>query len=165
VIMSTENTFIPIRCRNLSYLKGGRLDKSQFEKYKAERYEAEIECYSEKSRLNKRMYYFLQSAIIVLAAVTPILAVLSLRWPTTISSALIAIAAGLVKFMKFEENWVNYRTICETLKKEIHLMEAGLSDYAEAADRQQLFVERVESLISREHTLWLQTTSQKRDNK
>lgn len=140
------------------------MDQSQFEKYMAERYDRAIMWYSDKSRCNKRWYYIFQSLIIILAAITPVLAIIGLRWPTTITAALVAIAVGMLKLMKLEENWINYRTICETLKKEIHLMHADLSEYAQTTEKHQLFVERVESLISREHTLWLRTTSQQRDD-
>jgi len=44
---------------------------------------------------------------------------------------------------------------CETLKKEIHYYNAKLHDYAYSEDPESLFVGRVESLISRENTLWL----------
>ena len=68
---------------------------------------------------------------------------------------LVAIVASALKTFKFQENWINYRTTCETLKKEIHFYEAGIGEYANAEDKEVLFVERVENLISRENTLWL----------
>ena len=55
------------------------------------------------------------------------------------------------------ENWITYRTTCETLRKEINFYEASIQGYDAVADKEALFVERVESLISREHTLWVTT--------
>jgi len=52
------------------------------------------------------------------------------------------------------------------LKKEIQLYEAGIGEYANAEDKEALFVERVENLISRENTLWLSVHKEqiKREN-
>ena len=82
-----------------------------------------------------------------------------------ITSVLVAILATSLKTFKFEENWVNYRTTCETLKKEIHFFNAGLDEYKDSQDREGLFVRRVEALISRENTLWLTTIEEKQNDK
>jgi hypothetical protein len=80
------------------------------------------------------------------------------KWIPIVTSVLVAILAAAQKTFKFEENWMNYRTTCETLKKEIHLYKAGVAEYSTANDKEGLFVERVEALISRENTLWLITS-------
>lgn len=137
------------------------MDENKFKEYLETRYKTAVKWCDSKSILNKRYYNIFQISIIVLSAITPILAILELKWPTTITASLIAIATGLIKFLKFEENWLNYRTICETLRKEPYLLEAELSDYSRCDDKYKLFVDRVESLISRENTLWLTTISSK----
>jgi hypothetical protein len=76
---------------------------------------------------------------------------------------ILAIGTAGLKSFKFQENWLNYRTICETLKKERYYYDAGLSGYKEAADREALFIERVESLISRENSLWLTVQQQNKE--
>src|SRR5262245_50344435 len=98
------------------------MDEKKYREYFEQRYSPAVQWYDAKSIFNKRNYTILQISIIVLSAITPILAILSLKWPTTISASLIAIATGLIKFLKLEENWLNYRTICETLRKEPYLM-------------------------------------------
>lgn len=134
------------------------MNQEDFDQYLNNRYQEAVSWYDKKAVWNKRVYYCFQITIIVIAATTPIFAVLEFRWPATISAALVAIATGIVKFMKLDENWLNYRTICETLKKEPYLMRAELGDYASCTNKEKLFVDRVESLISRENTLWLSTT-------
>ncbi len=64
-----------------------------------------------------------------------------------------------MKTFKYQETWINYRTTCESLRKEKHFLDANLGDYHWGSDddRRATFVERVESLISRENTVW-QTT-------
>lgn len=133
------------------------MNQKDFDDYFNNRYKNAVSWYDKKSVCNKKVYYCLQITVIIVAAITPILAILELKWPTTIAASLVAIATGIIKFIKVEENWLNYRTICETLKKEPHLMKAELGDYAFCEDKNKLFVDRVESLISREHTLWLST--------
>ena len=72
----------------------------------------------------------------------------------TIFSIVVAILAAALKAFKYQENWINYRTTCETLKKEWFYYEARIGDYSTAEDPQALFVERSEALISRENTMW-----------
>ncbi len=138
------------------------MKESEFTAYYRDRYQKEVEWYDTKASKNKWRYHTAYTIIIISSAVTPILALSELKWPTTIAATLIAIASGIEKLMKFQVNWINYRTICETLRKEEHLMNAGLSDYAQTDSKQALFVERVENLISRENTLWISTTDVKK---
>jgi len=49
------------------------------------------------------------------------------------------------------------------LKKEIHVLVAGIDEYKDSQDEEGLFVKRVEALISRENTLWLTTVKEKKD--
>jgi len=138
------------------------MNQKDFDDYFNNRYKKAVSWYDKKSVWNQRVYYCFQIVVIIVAAVTPILLILELKWPTVISASLVAIATGIIKFMKLEEHWLNYRTICETLKKEPHLMKAELSDYTFCEDKNKLFVDRVESLISRENTLWLSITATKK---
>lgn len=139
------------------------MNQNEFEEYFNNRYQKAVEWYDTKSIWNKGVYYVFQISIIVVSSITPILALLELKWPTTIAASFVAIGTGIIKFMKLEENWISYRTICETLKKEPYLMQAELSDYALCDDKNKLFVDRVESLISREHTLWLSAMTSKKE--
>jgi hypothetical protein len=74
-----------------------------------------------------------------------------------LTSVIVAILTAALKTFKYQENWLNYRTTCETLRKEKYFYEAGLVEYASADDKEAAFVERVESLISRENTMWVST--------
>ena len=143
-----------------------------FAEYVTERYEKEIGWYDGKAARNQTIYRWMQWTLIVLAAITPILIELDLeplghveangegsgviQW-ATLTSAVVAILTAGLKTFKYQENWINYRTTCETLRKEKHFYDAGLGAYAAAADTEALFVDRVESLISRENTMWVST--------
>lgn len=67
-------------------------------------------------------------------------------------SASIAAATGLLAFYKCQENWLSYRASWDALKREREFHNAGINDYKSAADRNALFVERVELILTREGT-------------
>lgn len=132
---------------------------AQFDTYRTERYEKQQAWYSKKARQNKARYQALQWSNIILAVLTPVL-IASLpegsRWISLIPSVLLGIGTAGLKTFNYQENWFNYRNISETLKKEIFLYTARIDAYADAEDPEALFVERVESVISRESSLWIQ---------
>jgi hypothetical protein len=147
------------------------MEKTDFEKYLKERYLDQIQWYDNKSLGNQKWYTFLQWGLLVLSALTPVLITISFgisgahlpEWIPVLSAVIVAILASALKTFKFQENWINYRTTCETLKKEIQLYRAKVGDYANVEDKEALFVERVEALISRENTLWLTTFQEKKE--
>jgi len=130
------------------------MDADKFENYKKERYEPQVKWYDEKSISNKKWNNILQILVIVIAAILPVSAVLEYKWPTVILAAIVAIGTGILKYCKFEEHWHNYRTTCETLRKEKYYYEAKIGEYKDSAEPEELFVERVEALISQAHTKW-----------
>ena len=67
---------------------------------------------------------------------------------------IIAVSTGVSSIYKFHENWIEYRTTAETLKHELYLFETKSPPYDKENAFQEL-VQRVESLISKEHTQWL----------
>jgi len=145
-----------------------RMETEDFQKYLKERYEDQINWYDKKSIWNQKLYRYFQWSVIILAAITPVLVAIHCeltRWLAVFIAALVAIGTSILKTFKYQENWINYRTTCETLRKEIHFYRAGSGDYRDSEDREALFVERVESLISRENTMWLTTQRPKEGKK
>lgn len=138
----------------------------QFDEYLKERYEDQISYYGAKAGWNKRMYNWFQWGVIILSAVLPVL-VVSLKaehtWAAAGLSVLLAIAASALKVFKFQENWLNYRQLAETLKQEKYFYEAALGSYANAPDKGAMFVDRVEALISRENAIWTNLHQQKEE--
>jgi hypothetical protein len=142
------------------------VDKEAFEKYLKERYNDQIRWYGDKSAYNEKMFKRLITIVTVFSVLTPILLITRDEWLTyvaIVSSVLVAVGTTLVRAFHYQENWVNYRTTSETLKKEIHYYNAKLADYHDAEDPEALFVERVESLISRENTMWLVCQTPKKE--
>jgi hypothetical protein len=144
------------------------MDPAKFEVYVKDRYQDQVDWYSDKASLNKRYYTFFQWGVIVASASVPVLIkTLSgqLEWLTIIIALLLAIGTTVLKTFKYQEIWINYRTIAETLKKEWHFYDTGLDVYAHTADKEGMFVTRVEALISRENYAWLQMQLSKEEEK
>ena len=140
------------------------MEKETFQHYIVKRYEPAINWYDTKSIWNQHFYRILQWSLIVLSTITPVIIAGQAKYPIIpawvplLTSTIVAVISSGLKAFKYEEHWLNYRTTCETLKKERHFFNAELEDYKTAEDKEALFVERVEALISRENTLWLSTS-------
>jgi Protein of unknown function (DUF4231) len=134
------------------------MDSAQFGQYLDERYFPEVKWYDRRASWNRRLYIAFQAPLIVFSAITPVLIAAGgdfERWLAVLISAAVAISASTLKAGKFEENWLNYRSTCETLRKEVHYLRAQVGAYKNASNPEGTFVERVESLISRENALWV----------
>ncbi len=103
--------------------------------------------------------------MIILSAITPVLIEIDTDLLPSelfgrlalLTSLSVAILTSALKTFKYQENWINYRTTCETLRKESYFYEAELGEYRDAERKESLFVDRVENLISRENTMWVST--------
>ena len=140
----------------------------KFEEYLKERYADQVEWYSNKSSKNKRYYQWFQWIAIIISASLPVLVLVMptrLKLITVSLSVILAVTTTALKTFKFQEIWLNYRTTAETLKKEKFYYDARAIEYATAENAEQLFVEKVEALISRENTLWVSTHIKKEDKK
>jgi hypothetical protein len=64
----------------------------------------------------------------------------------------------VAKLWKFQENWLQYRAIAESLGRERELYTGKVGDYAIADDqREALLVDRVEALLASTTTRFLAT--------
>ena len=129
----------------------------KFEQYLQERYRDQINYYNSKSGWNKKMYNWFQWGVIVISAVVPVLVVSSnsqYKWIAAGLSVLLGIGTAALKVFKFQENWLNYRQLAETLKQEEYFYQAGIGSYASAPDSRSMFVDHIEQLISRENAIW-----------
>jgi len=149
------------------------MDAKAFKEYLKDRYHDQIKWYDQKSIEFQKKYRLSQWLLIIFSSLTPLLILVdklakNIVWLSWIPVGTAVLVAGLTaasKTLHFQENWINYRTTCETLKKEEYLYEADVGDYSTAGNKEALFVERVESLISRENTLWLATQKSERSTK
>lgn len=133
------------------------------------RLEDQIKWYDDKSQYNQKWFKRLRKAEIICAAAIPFIAGFSETVPHSnvvigVIGIIIALCAGISALNKYQENWINYRNTCETLKHEKYLFITSCSSY-QGDDSFTKFVERIESLISKENSLWSRNTSKKSDIK
>ena len=138
------------------------MEDAVFEGYVKTRYEPMIAWYETRAQQNQWMYRISRGyAILASVAIPVLLSVGDFRLIiVSVIAASVAAVEGITALLKLHETWVEYRTTAETLKKEIHFYRAGVDDYETVPDAKARFVKRVESLISREHTMWLSTAGQ-----
>jgi hypothetical protein len=151
-----------------SAVRGDVMTDEKFEEYLKQRYRKAIEYYETQATANKKLYHRFQWSVIIISAVMPVLVVSThqteyFRWGAAVLSLLLAIGTSALKAFKFQENWMNYRQMAETLKQETYFYEAGIGAYLKGTDKQALFVDRVESLISRENAIWVNVHKQKEE--
>lgn len=134
-----------------------QLPKTEQEYFKT-RVDDQIDWYDKKSIISQKKYKILTFMTIFCSCLSPILVNLI---PTSIvSKILISILGfamtlfqGTIGLNKYNEQWISYRTTCETLKKERNMYITNSGIYAEKQDFHS-FVERIESLISNENINW-----------
>ena len=125
------------------------------------RVDNQITWYDRKSTINKKWHIGLRIAEIVSAALIVLFTGgLSSHpeWSVYVVSGLgviVAIGVGITSLFHFQENWIQYRSTCETLRHEKYLYATRVTPY-DVSDPFTLFVNRIESLISKEHTAWSQ---------
>jgi len=131
------------------------------EQFLSERVDDQIDWYDKKSQFNQRWYKCLRVCEIVAAVAIPLLVGnMSDMFPAIkivvgFLGFLIALIAGVIALYKFQENWVQYRTVCESLLHEKYLFLTQTEPY-NGDSPFPLFVQKVESLISTENTKWTQ---------
>jgi hypothetical protein len=122
-----------------------------------ERLEDQIAWYDKKSLSNQRTFKRVKVVEIVVAALIPLLSGLKITWIVWVIGGLgvvITILEGTLHLNQYQQNWIAYRSTCESLKHEKYVYLGKASPYAAAADPRALLAERVESLVSQEHAKW-----------
>ncbi|MBE3580216.1 MAG: DUF4231 domain-containing protein [Thermoanaerobacteraceae bacterium] len=136
------------------------------EEYIAKRLDEQIEWYDKKSKWNQKWYKRLKTAEFVLAASVPVLvAFVTYHWFIKVAIATagsaVAVISAVHGLYNFHENWIEYRSVCEALKREKHLYLTRSGIYTETENPFSLLVDRVESIMARENIAWAQVHRQK----
>ena len=134
------------------------MTEQQFCKYLTERFEDQRNWLDGKSIKYKRWHQRMMVTTIVLAGLAPLVtALVPVTAVPVVVSGLVSIVASLHQASRFKELWTTYRATSEAMKRELYLFEAGVRDYKgkELEQKRELFVERIEELLFREHALWI----------
>ena len=97
------------------------------------------------------------------AAIIPLLAASHLSYAavaTGVLGVLITVLEGMLQLNQFHENWIRYRSTCESLKHEKYIFLANAAPYSNVENPRTLLAERVESLVSQEQAKWASVQQQ-----
>ncbi len=120
------------------------------------RVEEQIRWYDQKS--NDAQWWFKRSKVteVACAAIIPLISTICPIGASALGAAILVLET-LQHLNQWQHNWVTYRSTCEALRHEkyTYLARSGPYDGADADLAKKLLAERVESLISREHSKWI----------
>ena len=129
--------------------------------YVEQRLDDQITWYDHKSSRTQSWFKGLRFAEIIGAATIPFLSGFSgdsLRIKIAIGAlgVVVAVIASLLGLLHLQEHWISYRATAEALKREKFLFLTQTLPY-DKADAFHLLVQRVEALLSRENSEWIQS--------
>ena len=133
-----------------------------------QRLEDQINWYDLRSKSNMQWYKRIKISEIASAAVIPFLAASNIPravMVTGILGVLVTLFEGLLQLNQFHENWIRYRSTCESLKHEKYIFLANAGPYAGVDNPRAMLAERVESLVSQEHAKWATVQQQEPQRK
>jgi hypothetical protein len=124
------------------------------------RLEDQIAWYDRKSMYCQRTYKRLKIGQVTAAALVPLAAGLEISAGAHgLVAGLLGVAVVVIEALqhtnKYHELWITYRSTCEALKHEKFLHVAKAGPYRGTREPDRLLAERVETLVSREHTQWV----------
>jgi len=129
------------------------------EEYFSQRLDDQINWFDKKSGFNKKAFMYLRTVEIIAALIIPFLAgyvddgnAAKVVFIGSLSIIVAAIASILTLY-KFQENWIEYRMVAESLKYEKFLFLANAGCYREDCSFAE-FVERIENILSKENAKW-----------
>lgn len=134
------------------------------EDYIEKRYKKQLQYYEKHASDNRVRFYISQIVIIVVSALIPIINTIpsdnadinAIKMASSIFGFIIIVATGFLQLTKSQENWISYRSTAELLQSEYHLFKMKSGDYSDEKmgndnrKREQLFVNRIETIISEE---------------
>ncbi|MEH3107112.1 MAG: DUF4231 domain-containing protein [Sphingomonas fennica] len=121
------------------------------------RLESQIAWYDTKSGSCQKYHKIATVGKVLLASAVPVGAILTVPAVPAVFGGLIVIVEAIQQLNQWQHNWVTYRSTCEALRHEkfTYLGRVGPYDDVDDAAAYKVLVERVESLISTEHSKWV----------
>lgn len=134
------------------------------EEYIAERVNDAIAWYDKSADKHKKLYLRMRAATVIGGALVPVLVNVDLpyvRILTTAISLMVVLLVSLESVYHYREQWTNYRSTEQNLRREYFLFTSKGGAYANKtkSDAYQHFVERVEELIGTENASTLKILS------
>jgi len=120
------------------------------------RLESQISWYDRRSGQAQRYYKRLKAVEIGCAALVPFISQINAT-ATALIGAAVVVLETLQQINQWQHNWITYRSTCEALRHEKYSFLGGSGPYKnlDPTAARQALVERIESLISTEHSKWI----------
>jgi len=120
------------------------------------RLESQIRWYDQRSAQAQSRFKSLKVVEVGCAALVPLVSQIHGIATALLGSAVIVLEA-LQQINQWQHNWITYRSTCEALRHEkySYLGRSGSYKDMDEVTAKQALVERVESLISTEHSKWI----------
>lgn len=134
------------------------------EEYIQQRLDDQQAWYERKSASNQSWYKRLRIVEVVLAAGIPFVSSLIGKFPespelipvvVSLMAFLIAASSALLALYRFQDNWLQYRTAAEQLKREKFLYLTKCAPY-DGGDAFRLLVANIERILGEENSTWRQ---------
>jgi hypothetical protein len=131
------------------------------QEYIEQRLNDQISWYGRKSGTNQLWFKRLRFTEVLAAAIIPFLSgfageSLAIKIAIGVLGVVVAVIASLLGLLRFQEHWISYRATAEALKAEKFLFLTQTQPY-DKEDAFHLLVQRVEVLLSKESSEWLQS--------
>jgi len=133
-----------------------------------ERLEDQITWCDVRRRPNMRWYKRLKILEIGAAAMIPFLAASGIPRAVIVTGVLGILVMpfeGILQLNQYYENWIRYRSTCESLKHEKYIFLPNAEPYAGVDNPRAMLAERVESLVSQERAKWATVQQQEPQRK
>lgn len=129
------------------------------QEYLDQRVQDQIDWYDKRSTWHKKWFMRMKITETILALTIPFMTGyittenVGLKVLVGFIGIIVAATANIVTLYKLQENWIEYRTVAESLKHEKFLFTTKAGPYKNTSSFPD-FVERFESYISKENTQW-----------
>lgn len=120
------------------------------------RLEQQIKWYDSKSISAQYWYKKTEMAELICAVMIPFMANYNANF-TALLGACVVLIAGSQQINQWSQNWTTYRSTCEALRHEkySYLGKSGVYEGKTSQEAKNILTQRVESLISTEHSKWI----------
>ncbi|HEY5221347.1 MAG TPA: DUF4231 domain-containing protein [Candidatus Paceibacterota bacterium] len=120
------------------------------------RLEDQIAWYDHKSMSSQRHYKRVKIAEVICTVLVPIMANINALVTAALGGAAIVLET-FEQINQWQHNWITYRSTCESLRHEkySYLSKSGDYEVQTEEEAKRLLAQRVESLISTEHSKWI----------
>lgn len=131
--------------------------------YINERLSPQMEYYRAKCKKLRREYNVCSIIVIVVNAAIPVISMWAetctvTKYIIAVASATATVLSSILLLRKTKEQWIEYRSTYEKLKREKVLYESGAGYYQTAGEKE--FILKCEDIMDAEHGIWKEINSQ-----